>query len=141
MHDSTTSPVVHAVPGAVVKRPGDVLVVDDDRDIREVVVGVLEQAGYACRSAANGRDALVQIAAARPALVLLDMQMPVMNGWDCAREIRAIYGRALPIIASTAVRQPTARREPVEIDAVLGKPYPLEDLLARVAAYVAPRAR
>ena len=65
------------------------LVVDDDPDMAEAMVLVLDAAGYAARSAQNGKQALEEVAAQMPALILLDMLMPVMNGWQFARELHA----------------------------------------------------
>ncbi len=61
-----------------------VLVVDDDDDIRTAVQEVLEGEGYATRGASNGKEALdlLQTSAVRPALVLLDLMMPEMDGWE-----------------------------------------------------------
>ena len=61
-----------------------ILVVDDDDDIREAVAEVLRAEGYETRGVANGQEALqaIQDAAERPELILLDLMMPVMDGWD-----------------------------------------------------------
>jgi DNA-binding response OmpR family regulator len=116
----------------------DVLIVDDDEDMAEVVKAVLDSEGYHCRYAANGRQALDEVAAAMPAVVLLDMLMPVMNGWDCARALRARYGMALPIIVMTAAEHAEARRNDVGADGVLSKPFDLHELLRVVAAHHRP---
>ena len=90
----------------------DVLVVDDDEDMIEVIELVLHDAGYATRTAMNGQQALDAVARSMPALIVLDMLMPVMNGWQFAREFRARYGPGVPIVVATAaehVRQPRRR--------------------------------
>lgn len=115
-----------------------ILVVDDDADMSEVVRAVLESEGYPCRCAANGRQALAEVEAAMPALVLLDMLMPVMNGWEAAHELRRSYGRALPIVIMTAAEHAEARRDSVDVDDVLAKPFELRDLLRVVAKYIPP---
>jgi two-component system OmpR family response regulator len=118
----------------------DVLVVDDDEDMIEALVQLLHDAGYAARSAENGRRALDAVAAQRPALVLLDVLMPVMDGWECARELRARYGRTLPIVVVTAAEHVGERCADVGADHVLPKPFELRDLLALVARYATPAA-
>jgi DNA-binding response OmpR family regulator len=114
----------------------DVLVVDDDPDMVELMLIVLEQAGYAARSARNGREALSAAAERTPALVLLDMLMPVMNGWECAYELRARYGSELKIVVVTAAEHPRARADEVGADDVLPKPFDMSNLLRVVARYV-----
>jgi len=113
----------------------DVLIVDDDEDMAEVVKAVLDSEGYRCRYAANGRQALDEVAASMPAVILLDMLMPVMSGWDCARALRARYGPALPIIVMTAAEHAEARRNDVGTDGVLSKSFDLHELLRVVAKY------
>jgi CheY-like chemotaxis protein len=66
-----------------------ILVVDDDEDGRNLVAYVLQDAGYAVDSAADGRDALVKIRASRPDLVILDLMMPHVDGWTVLEEIQA----------------------------------------------------
>lgn len=69
--------------------PADVLVVDDDRDLREALVALLDEEGYVVTAAANGAEALQLLEnAAPPALVLLDLQMPVMDGWTLHSEMK-----------------------------------------------------
>jgi len=115
---------------------GDVLVVDDDADMAEVMEMILSEAGYRVRSARNGREALEVVAARKPDLVLLDMLMPVMDGWQCARELRARYGRAIPIVVVTAAEHARARAEEVGSDGVLSKPFELSLLLRLVRQHV-----
>jgi two-component system, OmpR family, response regulator MprA len=115
--------------------PGDVLVVDDDPDMLEATLLVLEEAGYETRSARNGEQALAAVAARMPALVLLDMLMPVMDGWRCARELRARYGRRVPIVVLTAAEHVRSRGEEIEADDVLPKPFGVAELLQVIARY------
>jgi CheY-like chemotaxis protein len=113
----------------------DVLIVDDDSDMLDAVRAVLGRNGYECREATNGQQALELIADAKPALVLLDMQMPVMNGWECARKLRKSYGRGLPIVVVTAARHSATRRDEADADGVLPKPFAIEQLLRVVGRY------
>src|SRR5262245_21756397 len=102
---------------------GDVLVVEDDVDMAEVIVLALEQSGYPARIAENRVEALDAVALRMPALVLLDMFMPVMDGWRCARELRTRYGHRLPIVVVTAAEHLRARTRELDIDDVLPKPF------------------
>jgi CheY-like chemotaxis protein len=122
--------------------PADVLVVDDDRDMREVVQMMLVVSGYEVRCARNGREAVEAVADRRPAVVLLDMLMPVMDGWQCARELRARYGSGVPIVVVTAAEHARARADQIgDVNDVLSKPFEMDDLLRVVARYAPKMAR
>jgi CheY-like chemotaxis protein len=114
----------------------DVLVVDDDADMLEVIELVLHDAGYATRSALNGQQALDAIAGGMPGLIVLDMLMPVMNGWQFAREFRARYGNEVPIVVATAAEHVRARSDGVDAADVLPKPFEVADLLRVVARHL-----
>jgi CheY-like chemotaxis protein len=116
--------------------PGDILIVDDDPDMVDVMELALGDEGYRCRHALNGRDALERLAEARPGLLLLDMLMPVMSGWELARAVRAAYGGQLPIVIVTAAEHAEARRRECGADEVLAKPFELSELLALAERYV-----
>jgi CheY-like chemotaxis protein len=118
---------------------GDVLVVDDDRDMVDAITMVLDQGHYRSRTAENGREALQEIERERPALILLDMLMPVMDGWQFARELRARYGRTVPVVVVTAAEHVRSRGDDVDADAVLSKPFNVNTLLQVVERYVPGR--
>lgn len=81
-----------------------VLVVEDDPDIRETLEGFLANEGYEVSTACNGRDALSQIEQKRPGLVLLDLMMPVMNGWEFLEEKKHHLNFAkIPVLVISAV--------------------------------------
>lgn len=101
----------------------------------EAMARALRTAGYSSRVAENGALALEAVAERLPALVLLDMLMPVMDGWECARALRATYGNSIPIIVVTAAEEARARGSAIGADAVLGKPFNLEDLFKLVKHY------
>lgn len=115
--------------------PSEVLVVDDDPDLVEVMLLVLRGAGYAVRSAANGKQALEVVKAGKPALILLDMLMPVMDGWQFARELRAGWGREVPVVVVTAADHARARSDEIAADEVLPKPFDVDELLRVVARH------
>jgi CheY-like chemotaxis protein len=108
-----------------------VLVVDDDEAIRGMVSQALAFEGYAVEAAADGAEALVAIARDRPALVLLDMRMPVLDGWAVVRELRA-RSIEVPVVVMTAARDARAWAEDVGAAGHLAKPFDLDDLFAVV---------
>jgi len=119
-----------------VNRCNDVLIVDDDPDMIEVIELVLRDAGYPTRGALNGRQALEAVAAGMPALIVLDMLMPFMDGWQFAREFHARYGTGTPIVVATAAEHIDGSRGEVGAADVLPKPFEVSDLLRVVAQHV-----
>jgi CheY-like chemotaxis protein len=114
----------------------DVLVVEDDPDLLEIVQLMLRLSGYPVRGAANGKEALQAIEQRKPAVVLLDMLMPVMDGWECARELRARYGDTVPIVVVTAAEHARARASEIgDVADVLAKPFEMDDLIRVVERY------
>src|SRR5438105_7499525 len=120
----------------VPERP--ILVVDDDPTILATVSEVLDMEGFVVMTATNGAEALVAVDQTMPSLVLLDMRMPVLDGWGFMRAVRE-RGLTLTVVVMTAAAD--ARRWAREIDAqgVLAKPFELDDLLGAVVRLRAPR--
>jgi len=108
-----------------------ILVIDDDQAIRTTIADLLEAEGYPVATAVNGADGLVVLDQVKPALVLLDMRMPVLDGWGFARTLHE-RGISVPIVVLTAAQD--ARRWAREINAadVVAKPFDLIDLLDAV---------
>ncbi len=104
-------------------RDGDVLVVDDDAGARDRLRTVLERGGWTVREAANGLEALERVGAARPRLILLDLTMPVMDGFTFLHALRdAPNGADVPVVVLTARDITSAeRRELRGADRVLAK--------------------
>jgi len=103
-----------------------VLVVEDDRDIREVIAEVLALAGYRTCTAPNGRMALEQARVDRPDLIVLDLLMPVMNGWQFMEAQRRDPELAtIPVVVVTAALDANAEgaagflQKPFDSDALL----------------------
>ena len=111
-----------------------ILVVDDDVDIRHTIRDILEIEGYNVATASNGREALARIAEHRPALVLLDLQMPVMTGWDLLSALRE-QGVNVPVVFMTAGYRAHVEVERHSADAALGKPFEMDELLRLVARF------
>lgn len=116
----------------------DILVVDPDPDMVDVITAVLAGEGYPSRSASNGQQALDACAHGLPAVVLMDAQLPVVNGWMCATWLRARYGDALRIVVMTATRHSAEHRARSAADVVLTKPFALDQLVRVVARFAAP---
>jgi DNA-binding response OmpR family regulator len=114
-----------------------VLVVEDDRDLLALLEMILQDAGHRVRTAPEGGAALARVAEEMPGTILLDMRMPGMNGRDFAREFRARYGHACPIIVVTAAENARACAEEIGAEGWLSKPFEIEDVLATVARYLA----
>jgi two-component system response regulator MprA len=109
-----------------------ILVVDDEPLIRDVLVDLLRDEGYAVVTADDGLAALEVVLGEAPALVLMDVMMPRMDGCAAFRAMRGhLQGDGLPIVLMSAMAEP-ADLDP-EIAAFLRKPVDLEDLLALVA--------
>ena len=111
-----------------------ILVVDDDTHIRDLVCEVLDLEGYQVRGATDGRAALDLLAEWHPDLILLDLNMPRMDGWTfCARQQEQPEISDIPIALMSAARNIHSRQLPCEPVAILEKPFDLDDLLRRVA--------
>ena len=110
-----------------------VLVIDDEPLIRDVVADALELDGYVVVRATNGREGLDAAAEHRPAVVLLDMNMPVLDGWGFMREYRFHAGHGAPVVVMTAAASARKRCEEVGGDAYLAKPFEIDALLDVVA--------
>lgn len=117
----------------------DVLVVDDDVAITEVVCEALAMEGIPFRSAQNGRVALDLVGEHRPGLILLDMNMPVMDGPQFCAALDAGAGRDnIAIVVMTAAQEASRFRAECRADDVLGKPFELDALYAVVERYLPP---
>ncbi len=113
-----------------------VMVIDDDPDILEVTRFVLENAGYRVATAANGADALASLREAKPGLILLDLMMPVMNGWEFrAEQTRDPELAAVPVVVITGAGNAAARAAPAGVAGLLEKPVDLDTLLSAVGRY------
>ena len=111
-----------------------VLVVDDDRDIRESLAEILRDEGYRVETASNGVEALSAVQRSPPCLMLLDLMMPVMTGWQVIQRLGDDQLDIPYCVVSASTEPATSRctlRKPVDIDELLsivaqhcGKPGP-----------------
>jgi phosphate regulon transcriptional regulator PhoB len=117
--------------------PKKILVVDDEKDIVELVAYNLEREGFTVIKASDGRRALEAIRQDKPDLIVLDLMMPEVSGTEVCRMIRGVPETAnLPIIMLTAKSDPVDRILGLEIgaDDYLTKPFHVRELVARVRA-------
>jgi DNA-binding response OmpR family regulator len=114
--------------------PRRVLVVDDDPDILDALSEILEVEGYDVQRARNGREALQRLEQSLPDLVLLDLMMPVMDGWEFARSLAP--GARPPIIVLSADRNVSAKAKEIGALGWLAKPFELSELLEAVRSVV-----
>ena len=125
----------HALQGRDLRT---VLVVDDDPGILDVLEQALDAEGYRVVLASNGREALSQIAETRPDVMLVDLMMPVMDGWQFVRECRALGVCAdTPVIVLSAARSIHQVASDLGVQAVVSKPFDLDRLLDLVARHAA----
>lgn len=112
-----------------------ILVIDDEAPIRLMVADALQAEGHPVVTAEHGAAALELLRATVPCLILLDMRMPVMDGWTFARTYRGQPGPHAPIVVMTAARSAQAWAKEVGAAGVLAKPFGLDDLLGLVAEH------
>jgi PAS domain S-box-containing protein len=119
----------------VVGLSAEILVAEDNAINRKVVRGMLERAGHRVETVENGREALAAIARRRFDLVLMDVEMPVMDGLEATRTLRALGGPRLPIVALTAqaMKGDKDRCLQAGMDAYLTKPIDRIDLLRLIS--------
>jgi CheY-like chemotaxis protein len=110
-----------------------VLVVDDDPDILEALSEILEAEGFEIRRARNGKEALERLEPDPPQLILLDLMMPVMDGWEFAQRMRQKPNVAnIPLIVLSADRNVGSKATDIGAVGHLAKPFELNDLLDMV---------
>ena len=111
-----------------------VLIVEDDRNIQELLQMYLEKEGYAVTVASDGGQGLAKFRSIKPDLVLLDVMMPVMDGWSVCRAIRA--DSQTPIIMLTAKGETDDKVAGLKsgADDYVTKPFEMKELLARIEA-------
>jgi DNA-binding response OmpR family regulator len=119
------------ITAGVASMPEHVLVVDDDPSIRTMLTLVLQAEGYRVTTASNGAEALQEVDRDPPCAMLLDMQMPVLDGWGVARRLRD-KGHWVPTIVMTAATRAAQWGAEVGADGYLPKPFDIDDLILAV---------
>jgi len=113
-----------------------ILVVDDDDTIAMTLESFLVEEGYKVMVAHNGKEALERAEELPPAVILLDMKMPIMDGWAFANAYRQQDGPHAPIIVMTAAHDSRQRASEIAADGFIPKPFDLDDLLALIHRYL-----
>jgi chemosensory pili system protein ChpA (sensor histidine kinase/response regulator) len=120
-----------------------VMVVDDSLTVRKITSRMLAREGYEVATAKDGVDALQQLQDVKPDCILLDVEMPRMDGFEFARNVRADEGtRRIPIIMITSRTADKHRNHALEIgvNEYMGKPYQEDQLLALIKRYTSEAA-
>jgi CheY-like chemotaxis protein len=123
-----------SAPQSCAKLP-PILVVDDDEDMRLLLRCILEKGGYSVVTAHNGQQCLEAYEHFCPVLVILDAQMPGMDGFTCCQRLRSLPGGAdIPILMLTAESDDESRQQAFAtgVTDFMTKPYKIDVLLARV---------
>jgi two-component system, sensor histidine kinase and response regulator len=112
-----------------------ILVIDDAPDIRDLLQTVLEQEGYEVITAPDGRSALKQIMRTEPDLILLDLFMPIMNGYEFIEQLRQRdqHNRSIPIMLLTAHKLSQQEFERLGVVSYLQKPFRQKELLKKIS--------
>jgi len=115
-----------------------VLVVEDDAALRETVAEILVDAGYAVSSAGDGKEALAEALARHPDLILLDLMMPIMNGWQFrAAQQRRPDLAGVPVIVMSACSDLDGESDLGEVAASFAKPFDIAELLEGIRFHTA----
>ena len=116
------------------RRSRPILIVDDDRDILAVEREVLSEHGFIVREAHDGAEALRAMDEDPPAMIVLDVQMPGIDGPTFARELRMRL-KHVPLVIVTGVADPKREADRCNAEAFLSKPFDAEDLLRLVRRF------
>jgi CheY-like chemotaxis protein len=106
-----------------------ILVVDDDQDLLDLLAFVLSSEGYDVMTASDGREALDIVEDKMPNLILLDMKMPVMDGWKFAAAFHARYDEITPIVVVTAAENAEKRAGEIGASGWISKPFDVGSLV------------
>ena len=113
---------------------GRILVVDDDADIRGLIRELLERQGYRVEEATNGRDGLRAFYASPPDLVILDVSMPELDGWETLERIRDLSDVPVAMLTARAGELEKVRGLKAGADDYVTKPFGRQEFLARIEA-------
>jgi two-component system cell cycle response regulator DivK len=116
-----------------------ILVVEDHEDNRQILRDLLGSAGYEMIEAGNGEAGIAAAAAEHPDLILMDIQLPILDGYEATRQIKAQPDlRAIPIIVVTsyALSGDEEKARTAGCDAYVAKPYSPRQLLARIRDFL-----
>lgn len=118
-----------------------ILVVEDDAMMQRMALKVLRSRGFVCELAPNGREAVLMAVRLQPSLILMDLSLPEMNGWEATRALKADPSVArIPVVAITAHAMVGDRESAIAAGCTecLTKPYEIADLVSLVERYIGP---
>ena len=112
-----------------------ILVVEDDATMQKMALKILRSRGFSCELARSGREAVAMAAALKPALILMDLSLPVMDGWEATRRLKADERtRRIPVVALTghALAGHSKGAREAGCDSFLAKPCLPDQLVAEI---------
>jgi DNA-binding response OmpR family regulator len=109
-----------------------VLIVEDDADLRHIIQWILEEEGFRVEVAADGREALNCARNKKPSLVLLDMALPIIDGYGVAAGLRESYGTNIAILTVTADGNADEKAKRIGAIGYVSKPFELDTLINAV---------
>jgi CheY-like chemotaxis protein len=116
-----------------------VLLVEDNLHNRRIFAGILKHYGYTVEEAVNGEEAVTKAQETRPDLILMDLSLPVLDGWEATRKIKGITELAgVPVVALTAHAMEGDEQKALDAgcDAYLAKPISPKQLVAEVGRFI-----
>ena len=119
-----------------------ILVVEDDATMQRMALKVLRSHGFAAELARNGREAVSMASQLKPGLILMDLSLPEMNGWEATKALKADPATAaIPVVAITAHAMVGDREAALAAgcDECLTKPYEIAELVALARRYLGPK--
>lgn len=125
----------------MIETDGDVLVIEDDQEINDLVGAYVELAGFNARVALNGEDAMREIDRHTPSLIVLDLMLPDVDGFEICRRLRLDpLTASVPVVILTALSRDDCRRQALDCGAVafITKPFDPDKLMEAVRAHVCP---
>ena len=112
------------------------LVIEDDDAVREMLEMVLDSEGFEVVTAHHGAAAIAMLDEVEPSLILLDMKMPVLDGWEFLERYRRRPGAKVPVVVLTAAYDAARRAADVAADAYVAKPFAIDDLVRVIERYL-----
>jgi CheY-like chemotaxis protein len=132
---------MQAIPQTIRMPQTKILIVEDHRDSREALCALFQAFGYEVVHATNGREAIARAEQDLPGLILMDIMMPEVDGFDAARAIRRLNGlENVPIIAVTAMEGVQEMAIEAGMSDYVRKPVDIHGLLAKVSGWLKPSA-
>jgi two-component system OmpR family response regulator len=127
-----------ALPAVWAQR-ASILVVDDDAVVLDMVGSFLREEGFEVATAENGREAFDRLRAGRPDLIVLDLLMPVEDGWQTLEKLRSHpIAATVPVILLSASQQLNEQARRLRVDDFLPKPFDMQELLDKVNKLALP---